>query len=221
MIAIKGNIKVVLADNDQEWCRSFAGLLAKTTDIHLINISTTKEETVIASLQLDVDVVVVNTTLRSSSHGGLDATKDILAQKNIPIIAVASSTEPEMIIEAITVGVVNFISKDSMCDIIIAIREAYYRSPPLHPNASQVLREEITRLKRNELNCKLTTTEKKVLQLIGFGLSRSKLIQLMCISPNTMKTHIRHIKRKLDTKSIKEAADKARRLGLVELTGNK
>lgn len=221
VVAGKVNIKVVLADSDREWCRHFAGLLTKATDIHLINISVTREEAVRASLQLDADVVVINPTLRSSSYDGLDASKDILAKKDIPIIAVASSTAPELVIEAITVGAVNFIRKVEMRDIVIAIREAYYRSSSLHPGASKVLREELTRLKRKELCSKLTTTEKEVLKLISFGHSQSKLIQLMGISPNTMKTHVRHISRKLDTKSIKEAAEKAKRLGLTDLMDNK
>ncbi|MFE5321513.1 hypothetical protein ACFQ88_22650 [Paenibacillus sp. NPDC056579] len=54
------NINILLADRDQEWCCRFTGLLQTETDIRLINISTTKEEAVRATLQLDVDVVVVN-----------------------------------------------------------------------------------------------------------------------------------------------------------------
>ncbi|MGC6589672.1 LuxR C-terminal-related transcriptional regulator [Paenibacillus sp. Dod16] len=76
-------------------------------------------------------------------------------------------------------------------------REAFRGSSSLHPRASKVLREELTRLKRRELNCKLTMTEKEVLQLICLGHSQPKLIQLMGISPNTMKTHVRHISKKL------------------------
>ncbi|MFS0726324.1 response regulator [Paenibacillus sp. 1P07SE] len=217
----KDCINVVLVDSDREWCSRFAGLLKKATDIHLINTSATKEEALRASLQLDVDVVVVNATLQSSGRDGLDATKDILAKKDVPIIAMASSTDPETIVEAFTVGAVNFISKTDMRDIVIAIREAYHRSSSLHPRASKVLREELIRLKRQELSCKLTMTEREVLQLISLGHSQPKLIQLMGISPNTMKTHVRHIRRKLGTKSIKEAAEKARRLGLVDIMDNK
>ncbi len=221
MMAGQGNIKVVLADSDREWCRSFNGLLATATDINLINISVTKDEIVRASLQLEVDVVVVNTTLRSPGYDGLDASKEILANKDIPIIVVASNIDTEVVVEAIAVGAVNFIRKADMRDIIMAIREAYHHSPSLHPRASKVLREELTRLKRQELCCKLTTTEKEVLQLIAWGHSQSKLIQLMGISPNTMKTHVRHISRKLGTKSIKEAAVKVKRLGLEKYTENK
>lgn len=215
------NINVLLVDRDQAWCCCFARLLQTETDIHLINTSSTKEEAVRASLQLNVDVVVVNAMLQSSERDGLDATKAILAKKDVPIITVASSADPEVIVEAIIVGAVNFINKADMRDIVIAIREAYYRRSSLHPRASRVLREELIRLKRKEFCCKLTTTEKEVLQLIGMGHSQSKLIELMGISPNTMKTHVRHIRKKLDTKSIKEAAEKVRRLGVVDLTDNK
>ncbi|WP_214629645.1 response regulator transcription factor [Paenibacillus agaridevorans] len=215
------NINVVLVDRDPEWCCRFADLFETETDIHLINTSATKEEAVRASLQLDVDVVVMNAALQPSGRDGLDAIKDILAKKDVPVITVASSADPEVIVEAITVGAVNFISYADMGDIILAIREAHRHSPSLHPKASKVLRDELIRLKRQEFWCKLTTTEKEVLQLIAWGYSRTKLIQLMGISPNTMKTHIRHISRKLGTKSIKEAAIKARQLGLEKHMDNK
>ncbi|WP_256846996.1 response regulator [Paenibacillus sp. Pae108] len=111
---INENINVALVDRDSEWCCRFAKLLETETDIHLINTSATKEEAVRASLQLDVDVVVVNATLQPSGCDGLDATKDILTKKDIPVITVASSADPEVIVEAITVGAVNFISKADM-----------------------------------------------------------------------------------------------------------
>lgn len=144
----KESINVMLMESDQEWCHRFAGLLKKATDIHLINTSVTKEEAVRASLQLDVDVAVVNATHQSSGCDGIDATKEILAKKDVPIIIMASSIEPEVVVEAITVGAVNFISKADMRDIVIAIREAYHRRSSLHPRALKVLREELTRLRR-------------------------------------------------------------------------
>ena len=39
--------------------------------------------------------------------------------------------------------------------------------------------------------------------------------------PNTMKAHVRHIRRKFDTSTVKEAAEKAGRLGLMDITDNK
>lgn len=50
MMAGKGNIRVVLVDSDQEWGRRFTEFLKTATDIHLINISVTKEEAVRAGL---------------------------------------------------------------------------------------------------------------------------------------------------------------------------
>lgn len=58
----------------------------KAMDIHLINISVTKEEAVRAGLQLDVDVVVVNASLQPSRRDGLEAIKDILAKKIFPLL---------------------------------------------------------------------------------------------------------------------------------------
>jgi DNA-binding NarL/FixJ family response regulator len=206
-------IKTILADHDEKWRYQFADLIKVESDIELIHIATTKDEVIRASEQLEVDVIVMDVALSPSERDGLDASIEILQRKALPIILLTSKVDPEVAIEAITVGAINFISKMHTHDIISSIREAHRKQASLHPDVAETIRNEFIRLKRQEMRDKLTPTEKQVLYLIGLGHSQPKLIQLMGIAPNTMKTHIHHITHKLGTKTAKEAAKKAKRQG--------
>lgn len=62
----------------------------------------------------------------------------------------------------------------------------------------------------------LTPTEKEILQLIGWGYTQPVVRELLGITSNTMKTHVRNIIRKFDVSSIREAAEKAKRRRLYD-----
>jgi hypothetical protein len=51
------------------------------------------------------------------------------------------------------------------------------------------------------------------------GLSRQQIAQRLYLSPNTVRTHVQHVLRKLDVHSSLTAASVARKLGLGRDTG--
>lgn len=62
----------------------------------------------------------------------------------------------------------------------------------------------------------LTTAELRVLRFLPSHLSFREIAEQLFVSPNTVKTHVRGIYRKLDVSSRGNAVDRARRAGLVE-----
>lgn len=62
---------------------------------------------------------------------------------------------------------------------------------------------------------KLTSRERQVLGHLAEGRGTDELAQLLCVSPQTVRNHIRHILRKLGARSRLEAVARGRRLGLV------
>jgi LuxR family transcriptional regulator, maltose regulon positive regulatory protein len=62
----------------------------------------------------------------------------------------------------------------------------------------------------------LTTAELRVLCFLPSHLSFREIAEQLFVSPNTVKTHVRGIYRKLDVSSRGNAVDRARRAGLVE-----
>ena len=63
----------------------------------------------------------------------------------------------------------------------------------------------------------LTTAELRVLQFLPSHLSFPKIAERLFVSPNTVKTHVRAVYRKLDASSREQAVERARDGGLLDL----
>lgn len=61
----------------------------------------------------------------------------------------------------------------------------------------------------------LTAQERKVLSLLANGLSNRDMAERLFVSETTVKTHLRHINEKLDTRSRTHAVARGRELGLL------
>jgi LuxR family transcriptional regulator, maltose regulon positive regulatory protein len=69
---------------------------------------------------------------------------------------------------------------------------------------------------RPDADWSLTTAELRVLRFLPSHLSFREIAEQLFVSPNTVKTHVRGIYRKLDVSSRGSAVERARRAGLVE-----
>jgi LuxR family maltose regulon positive regulatory protein len=67
----------------------------------------------------------------------------------------------------------------------------------------------------------LSNTEIRVLRYLPTNLSITEIANHLYVSPNTVKTHIRHLYEKLDTHRRDEAVACARALGLLGLAGRR
>ena len=61
----------------------------------------------------------------------------------------------------------------------------------------------------------LSAQEQRVLRLLAAGLSNPEIARELVVSPNTIKTQVQSIYRKLNVNSRDEAADMARQLKLI------
>jgi LuxR family transcriptional regulator, maltose regulon positive regulatory protein len=63
----------------------------------------------------------------------------------------------------------------------------------------------------------LTDSEARVLRLLATNLSKREIGAELCLSVNTIKTHVKHIYAKLDVQTRRQAVERARDLGLLSL----
>jgi LuxR family maltose regulon positive regulatory protein len=61
----------------------------------------------------------------------------------------------------------------------------------------------------------LSDAELRVLRYLPSNLSAPEIAAELCVSPNTVRTHLRHIYGKLDAHSRSEALSRARLMGLL------
>ena len=70
---------------------------------------------------------------------------------------------------------------------------------------------------RSYLGDTLTARERDVLAMISHGLSNKSIARILAISPETVKTHVKHVFVKLAVNTRSEAVCRAGSLGLLEL----
>lgn len=215
-----GRIQVLLVDSDPVWQQRMAALIDAEPDMNISHIATNKESAIRASTQLDLDVMILDLALVPSQQDGLNIITEVVKIKPLPIIILTSLYEPEIIVDAVLAGAINYMTKNNYRDIISAVREAYQGQSSLHFDVAAIIRHEIEYVKRKELQRMLTPTEKEILQLVGWGYKQSVIRELLGITSNTMKTHVRNIIRKFNTYSIREAAEKAKHRGLYDQQDN-
>jgi LuxR family maltose regulon positive regulatory protein len=65
----------------------------------------------------------------------------------------------------------------------------------------------------------LSDAELRVVRHLPSNLKATEIASELCVSPNTVRTHLRHIYAKLDAHTRSEAVTRARRLGLLAPAG--
>lgn len=112
---------MLLADSDHEWQHRLSTLINSEPDMIVSGVVATKETAIQASMQLQIDVMVLDVMLNSTQQEGLDTITEVLHKKELPIIALSSLDDREIIIDEVSAGTINFIRKSNYLDIISAI----------------------------------------------------------------------------------------------------
>lgn len=204
-------IKVLLVEDDPVWNECLTRFLKRENDVLLLSSPTTKRDAVELCRWLDLDVVLMDIMLQEERFGGIEAALDILYIQPTRVIMLTSLDEREVILESFAAGAVNYIMKSHYTEIPTAIREACLDHTAIHPDAAAVLRDEYARMKREELESRLTSTEMEVLGLLAEGQTHSVIQQKLFVTESTIKKHIHKILRKFGVKSSREAVEKAKK----------
>lgn len=209
-------IKVFLVEDDPVWLDCLTSYVSKEPDFLVIGTAVSREQAMQAANSLDIDVMLLDMILTPPAYDGLDAAIDILHERPLKIIMLTAVDDPDIIGDVFAAGVLNYVIKACYQDIPAVIRDAYYNHVTLHPHAAGQLVKEVGRLKLLEWRHKLTPAERDILKLIDEGRTKEQIMEILRVSQNTVKTHIRHIIKKVGVRTGKEAAEKAKRKGLFQ-----
>lgn len=214
-------IRVVIVEDDQDWLRGLVSYLNKQDDIEIVGQASNGADAVQLLEQVEADVVLMD-IMMSNNPEGIWAAAEIVQCTGARVIMLTSMEEKELIFEAFKAGAVDYMVKSNFTDIPQAIRSAFANRSPIHPTAAAQMREEFRRLKKlehevrvKELRALLTPTEIQVLDLIEKGHTQTQIAEKFVVSIRTIKVHVGNILRKLGGKSSKEAAQKAKDMGIL------
>ena len=159
------------------------------------------------------DVVLMDLGLPDIS--GIEGIRLLKAQlPDLPIIVLTVNQEDESLFEALCAGAGGYLTKsNAMQDIVKSIQEVHDGGAPM---SASVARKVVQSFQTKESSSPLTDRETEVLNYLCRGESYKMIADGLCISVQTVHTHIKHIYKKLEVNSKSQAVAKALRDNLVD-----
>jgi NarL family two-component system response regulator LiaR len=207
-------IRLVLADDHALVRSGIVYSLQSFRDLEVVGQAATGEEALHLVERLRPDVVLMD--LLMPGIGGFTAIKELHERfPDLPVLALTSYQEGEMVQQALEAGALGYLLKDvEVEELVKSIRLAQKGVPTLAPAAAQTLVHEVAR-RPPALGHDLTDREREVLTLLAAGLSNQQIAEQLVITSATVKFHTRSIRSKLGTSSRTETVVVAIRHRLV------
>jgi DNA-binding NarL/FixJ family response regulator len=216
-------ISVLMADDQPLMRAAYEMTLRGEEDIELIGEATNGWEAIDATRRLHPDVVLMD--VRMPVMDGVEATRVLASEdRSTKILILTTFDVDEYVIEALRAGASGFLLKDVRPDELVhAIRVIAGGDALLAPSVTRRLLDTFGSFplllgETAGVLAALTETERKVLTLVGKGLSNQEIAQELFVAVTTVRTHIRHILDKLDLRDRVQAVVLAYDTGLVQPT---
>jgi two-component system NarL family response regulator len=201
-------IRIVLADDHPVVREGLASIL-KAKDIKVIGQASDGEEACRLYDELSPDILVLD--LRMPKKDGLQAVNELMSRIPKPRIIVMTTYEGEEDVRrALSAGAKGYVLKGTKREEILeTVRKVYKGEPAISPDVAAKLATSLTRPELSE-------RELQVLQQMAAGKSNKEIGQVIYVSENTVKAHVKSILAKLDAIGRTEAIAIAIKRGLIQ-----
>ena len=197
--------RIVLVEDDLEIRNSFTLIVNSSPNYKVVN-AYERGEDAIKNIKFDKpDIFLMDIELPGIN--GIETTK-IIKDKNpsINIIMVTVYEESELVFNALKAGASGYITKSAnFMELMAALDEILKGGAPM---SSKIARMVIDNFHVNP-NSPLTKRETEILQFFSEGNTYTQISEILCISKETVKTHIKNIYSKLQVNNKAEAIAKA------------
>jgi DNA-binding NarL/FixJ family response regulator len=215
-----GTIRVLIAD-DHPLIREGLKMILERDGLEVIGAATTGRQTIEMALSLEPDVVVLDIVMPDMD--GLQALAAIKSARSATCVIIHTAySKPEYLTRAISLGASGFLAKD--CDlesIPLAIR-AVARGEAIV--GQELLRSALRALSASTHSAwvaqetdspELTPQELRILTLMAEGLGNAAIGEALCVSTNTVKSHVKSLLAKLGASDRTQAVAWGMRKGLI------
>lgn len=206
MTAPDSIIRILLVDDHVIVRRGLASLLNDEPDLEVVAEAASGEEAIALAAEHRPDVVVLDLRLRDMS--GIEVAAELDGDR---ILMLSSFMQEEDVRRAFEAGVLGYLSKDKNSEELLkAIREVGEGRQYLAPEISLLLA-------KSEWSAHLTERELEIIQWIARGRANKEVGEILSLSENTVKNHVKSILSKLNAKDRTHAVTEALRRGLFQL----
>ena len=200
-------IRVFLLDDHEVVRRGVADLLESEGDIEVIGEASTVAQAMARVPALNPQVAVLDVQLPDGN--GVTVCRDLRSQfPNLYCLMLTSFEDDEALLDAIVAGASGYVLKQIRgTDLIGAVRTVAAGGSLLDPSATARVMQRI----RNEANktdplSDLTDQERKILDLIGEGMTNRQIGEQLFLAEKTVKNYVSSILSKLGLQRRTQAA---------------
>ena len=208
-------IRVFLIDDHAVLRQGLRLIIENTHAMEVVGEAGTGKEALYTLRRLPIppDIILLDIHLPDTNGVALAHKLGALAPK-AKIIILTVSDDSRDLYAAVQAGVRGYILKESSAnEVVEAIKRVHRGEAVLPPALTARLLDELSR--PGYTPTELTEREREILRYIARGLSNKEIAAVVGLSENTVKTHVRKIRTKLNARSRAEAAAYAVQAGLL------
>jgi DNA-binding NarL/FixJ family response regulator len=207
-------IRILLVEDQTLMRQGLRTILSLEPGLRVVGEATDGEAGIRQALDLRPDVILMDVQMPGMS--GIEAIAAICAVwPDAKIIILTTFGRDEYVFQGVRAGAMGFLLKDAPADHLVqTIHRVHGGEVFIQPEiASRLLRELIT--PQDWLIEPLSDREREVLVLVAQGHSNREIAERLVLAEGTVKNHVSSILGKLQAENRTQAADIARRHGLI------
>jgi DNA-binding NarL/FixJ family response regulator len=217
-----GPIRVLVVDDQPVFTEMLRVVLDMQPDIEVVGMAFTGEEGLQAALEMKPDVLLVDYHMPGMT--GLDVIQELKAAgQEVITVVLTADTDEAVMAGAIAAGAAGYITKQqALNEVVQAVRSASEGEPVVPPFMIPRILSHFHRQQQKEqqadlLRERLSAREIQILEQLARGRSNEEISEIFVLSPNTVRTHIHNIIKKMGVHSKLQATTLALQLGIISV----
>lgn len=214
-------IRVLLADDLALIRHGIRALLSVVEDVEIVGEVASADDAVRVAREVVPDVILLDQDMPGDSLQATRAIKE--AMPSVEIIIMTDRLDDVKALQAIEAGATGYVLKDiPVANLTAALRAVCNGRAFFHPEITRKMIERLVRLtkdQRSRLHLEtegLTARELDILIELAKGSTDREIAAKFVVAEGTVKTHIRHILRKLGVRNRTGAVAYVLRRGLIQ-----
>ena len=193
-------MKVVLIEDYEVLRDSLKEVVNQEAGYQVVGDFESYEDALPKIKKLNPDIVFTDITLPGIN--GIEGTKQLKQLlPNLSIIVISVHENSQYVFDALCAGAVGYLTKNSgKQKVIEALNQLKLGGAPMSVNIARMVVESFQKKSHNDLSQR----ENEVLDLLSKGRSYASIADELCLSINTIKTHVKNIYEKLQVSSREE-----------------
>ena len=200
-------IRVFLLDDHELVRRGLSDLLGIETDLEVVGEASSVVEAMTRIPATQPDVAVLDVRLPDGS--GVEVCRDIRSlMPDVKCLMLTSFSDDEALFDAIMAGASGYVLKEIRGhDLVDAIRQVAAGKSLLDPSLTQKVLERLRRgNEEDERLSALSDQERRILELIGEGMTNRQIGEQMHLAEKTVKNYVSSLLAKLGMERRTQAA---------------